>query len=218
MKQHLSLRTSNRRGAARLSLLLILGLGACDRPEFLSDDGAVNVQDLASAADLSTGAADLSGPARDLATADGASGDLGVTARCTSMSTWTQGNRRSLEMHPGMACITCHTAMKGPTFLVAGTVYPTLHEPDDCNGAPQGGPVTIEITDADGKVRTLTASTTSGNFRWSPIQGAIALPYSAVVKQGGRSSAMKTKQTSGDCNSCHTVAGANGAPGRITIP
>jgi hypothetical protein len=29
---------------------------------------------------------------------------------------------------------------------------------------------------------------------------------------------MPVKQTSGDCNSCHTVNGANGAPGRIMAP
>jgi predicted CXXCH cytochrome family protein len=25
-------------------------------------------------------------------------------------------------------------------------------------------------------------------------------------------------QTTGDCNSCHTQSGANGAPGRILLP
>jgi predicted CXXCH cytochrome family protein len=29
---------------------------------------------------------------------------------------------------------------------------------------------------------------------------------------------MVGKVTSGDCNSCHTTAGANGAPGRILVP
>jgi uncharacterized membrane protein len=40
-------------------------------------------------------------------------------------------------MHPGGACITCHTIKGGPAFKVAGTVFPTLHEPNDCNGDPQ---------------------------------------------------------------------------------
>ena len=30
--------------------------------------------------------------------------------------------------------------------------------------------------------------------------------------------AMVAAQTSGDCNSCHTLAGTNGAPGRIMLP
>jgi len=29
---------------------------------------------------------------------------------------------------------------------------------------------------------------------------------------------MTAPQTSGDCNGCHTQTGANGAPGRITLP
>jgi mono/diheme cytochrome c family protein len=29
---------------------------------------------------------------------------------------------------------------------------------------------------------------------------------------------MGAKQTIGDCNSCHTPTGANGAPGRIAAP
>jgi hypothetical protein len=29
---------------------------------------------------------------------------------------------------------------------------------------------------------------------------------------------MTAEQTSGDCNGCHTPAGADGAPGRIVFP
>jgi len=31
-------------------------------------------------------------------------------------------------------------------------------------------------------------------------------------------SAMSALQTTGDCNGCHTEAGASGAPGRIQLP
>ena len=44
------------------------------------------------------------------------------------------------------------------------------------------------------------------------------MPFTAKVTHQGRERAMTTTQTSGDCNGCHTQAGANGAPGRITLP
>ena len=39
------------------------------------------------------------------------------------------------RMRPGHACIACHQANDGPDFAIAGTVYATAHEPDNCNGA-----------------------------------------------------------------------------------
>ena len=44
------------------------------------------------------------------------------------------------------------------------------------------------------------------------------MPFTAKVTYQGRERAMTAPQTSGDCNGCHTQAGANGAPGRITLP
>ena len=46
----------------------------------------------------------------------------------------------------------------------------------------------------------------------------LALPYRAKVVVGGRERVMLTPQTNGDCNACHTQAGAEGAPGRIIVP
>ena len=48
---------------------------------------------------------------------------------------WTQSNRGSADMNPGRACITCHSTMNGPSLTIAGTVYPSAHEPNLCNGA-----------------------------------------------------------------------------------
>jgi hypothetical protein len=48
--------------------------------------------------------------------------------------------------------------------------------------------------------------------------GTIKLPYHAKVRQGGRERAMNAPQMVGDCNSCHTQTGQNGAPGRIVVP
>lgn len=116
-------------------------------------------------------------------------------------------------MHPGAACITCHDQNpKAPPFEIGGTVFPTAHEPDDCNGGGTAG-AQIVITDANGKVTKLPVNAV-GNFY---TQAAIALPYRAKVVVGTKERAMTSEKT-GDCNSCHTETGANSAPGRIVLP
>ena len=135
-------------------------------------------------------------------------------AICTSGATWTGGNRESPLMNPGTACIQCHdSGNEAPRFSIAGTVYPTVHEPDLCNGSSAAG-VQIVITGADGRTLTLSLNS-AGNF-FSQI--AVALPYQAAVITAAGERAMTARQTSGDCNGCHTQAGANGAPGRIMVP
>jgi hypothetical protein len=141
----------------------------------------------------------------------GASGMVGsggtVAAVCTSNKMWTNGN--GVSMRPGNDCTGCHS------FTIAGTVYPTLHEPNNCNGTAANG-IKVVVTGADGKITTLTPDGTSGNFYSST---AIKTPFSAkVTNSAGGSMAMATMQTKGNCNSCHTQTGANSAPGRITAP
>jgi hypothetical protein len=142
---------------------------------------------------------------------------FGVPPVCTSHTTWTGGDRGSASMNPGLACISCHATTGGeaPSFTVAGTLFPTAHEPDLCNGV--SGAVTgaqVVIVGADGQSTTLTPNA-AGNFSYA---GAIALPFQAKVVYQGRERLMTARQTVGDCNSCHTQAGANGAPGRIILP
>ena len=129
---------------------------------------------------------------------------------CTSNTTWAQGNRGSSRMHPGGTCIQCHSSGEGPSFSIAGTAYPSAHEPNDCNGKSGA---TVTIVDAAGKQFTLTTNA-AGNFYDTGI--TLTLPYHAKVSANGKERAMSAAQTSGDCNSCHTESGANGAPGRIT--
>lgn len=117
-------------------------------------------------------------------------------------------------MNPGMACIQCHSSDEGPRFSIAGTLYPTVHEPDLCNGAGSAGDLQVVITGADGKTLRLTPNAV-GNFF---SETRLALPYQAKVIAGGAERAMAASQTSGDCNQCHTPDGANGAPGRIMPP
>jgi len=137
-----------------------------------------------------------------------------VPPTCTSKTTWTKGNNGSASMNPGMACINCHKSSDGPTFTFAGTVYPTGHEPNLCNGSNGSAGARVVITGADGASITLTPNAV-GNFNSTT---AVKMPYRAKVTFMGRERIMISTQTTGDCNSCHTQTGTNNAPGRIVTP
>jgi mono/diheme cytochrome c family protein len=122
-------------------------------------------------------------------------------------------------MKPGNACIACHTKVLATgagdpsrmQFELAGTVYKTLHEPNDCNGMAG---TKVLIVDATGTTFTLPVNA-AGNFkRYTQFQR----PYTAMVIRGNKIRKMNTPQTDGDCNGCHTERGENGAPGRIMAP
>jgi hypothetical protein len=132
---------------------------------------------------------------------------------------WTLGDTKSPEMHPGVACDTCHKVLGSATaypFDIAGTVYPTAHEPDDCYGITGA---TVVITDANHQDHSLPVNA-AGNFYNLDyvIAGAIATPYTAKVVYNGKERPMITPQTSGDCNSCHNQQGTQNAQGRILLP
>jgi len=133
---------------------------------------------------------------------------------CTSMTSWTRGNQGSSSMNPGMACISCHSSGEGPRFSIAGTVYPTGHEPDRCNSSVGTAGARIVIIGADGKMLTLTPDAV-GNFSSNTV---VKTPFQAKVTYQGRERLMVTAQSSGDCNSCHSQNGSMNAPGRITVP
>jgi hypothetical protein len=144
-------------------------------------------------------------------------GDAGVDAgpsKCTSGTTWKDGDQGSPLMHPGTACHACHQKQGGPNLRIAGTVYPSLHEPNDCNGKAPPPALTVVITDKAGKVTRLPVNA-AGNFS---TRTKIAVPYKALVTDGTKTRAMVGSVTAGDCNSCHTETGANAAPGRIMAP
>ena len=146
--------------------------------------------------------------------ADAAPDPFSAAPTCTSGVTWTRANHGSSEMNPGRTCIACHTTEHGPALTIAGTVYPTAHEPDLCDGVDGSDGVMITIVDADGQTLTLSPNA-AGNFR---SESRITAPYQAAIHYQGRDRSMGVMQTSGDCNGCHTQAGANGAPGRILLP
>lgn len=141
---------------------------------------------------------------------------LSAAPTCTSKLTWLGGDEGSADMNPGMACVACHLTTTGqaPVFTIAGTIYPTGHEPDGCFGANGSTGAQVVITGADGNTLTLAPSA-AGNFYST---AAVALPFQAKVLSMGRERAMLETQSTGDCNSCHTQSGANLAPGRIVLP
>jgi hypothetical protein len=99
-------------------------------------------------------------------------------------------------------------------------VYDTGHDPDECNGtagpaANKGSVATyVVITDASGKELQLSVNAV-GNFH---SNAKVSWPISAKVVRGSATRVMQGTRMSGDCNSCHTASGANGAPGRIVVP
>lgn len=141
--------------------------------------------------------------------------DAGL-AGCTSGKAWTMGNTPSPLMHPGAACNACHQVMGGPNLMIAGTVFPSLHEPDDCNGSVTPPALTVTVTDSKARSVSIPVNA-AGNFELD--HGAkLTPPYKASISDGAKTRSMMGTVTSGDCNSCHTTAGLNGAPGRIEAP
>jgi hypothetical protein len=135
------------------------------------------------------------------------------------MAMYAGGN--DAYMRPGTACDSCHVLLgqaSGKVFDVAGTVYETAHEPDDCNGVNVNGAVVI-ITDANGAETSIPVNSV-GNFYHDDAFGFLAFktPLEARVVANGKTRAMVSTITTGDCNSCHTETGASSAPGRIMLP
>jgi len=137
-----------------------------------------------------------------------------ASAQGSTVTKWTLGDRESPLMHPGMSCIDCHAKGEGPRFLIAGTVFQSLAEADDVYGVKD---VTVQITDAKGKVFKLTTNA-SGNFFLEARGNTLTAPFTAKVIVNGKERAMGSPQSSGSCNVCHTAKGVNGAPGRIIVP
>ena len=146
--------------------------------------------------------------------AGGANGNTNTPSICTSNKTWASGNAESPLMRPGEACITCHSARGGPAFTVAGTIFPTAHEPDDCDGKDGAGVLTVTLIDVNGTVTSLDVNS-AGNFYTTD---ELFPPLTVKVFDGTSERIMGAPLTAGDCNSCHTEKGVNGAPGRIMAP
>lgn len=195
----------------------VVAVDADDAVDAPSGPGDVDAEGIAAPDAQDPDAADSD--AADDATAtdagsDGAATPLGATGKCPSGVKWKGGHSQSPLMHPGFACITCHTDNQGPPFTIAGTVFQGLHAVDDCNGKPD---VTVELTGADGTLTTLV-SNAAGNFMLPVEQSQVVFPIHARVRIGTLVREMDGAVPHGDCNHCHTVDGWQGAPGRIVEP
>jgi hypothetical protein len=143
--------------------------------------------------------------------------------KCSSGSMWTGGTKESPLMQPGEACIACHSkpGSEAPKLAFGGTVYPTGHEPSQCNGSATQG-AQVVLVDAAGKSYTATTNT-AGNF-FLKANTTLTPPIKAKVVFMGKERLMIGAVPNGDCNSCHTQAGTTTvmgslkAPGRIVLP
>jgi len=137
---------------------------------------------------------------------------------CTTGSKWTGGDHESPYMHPGVACIECHKKEReAPSLVIAGTIYPTGHEPDDCNGTVKQGALTVIITDASGREHKASVNKVGNFYLKTPTP--VTMPYRAkIVAADGSERVMNDEQTTGDCNGCHTQDGNKDAPGRLIPP
>lgn len=199
------------------SIALFSALTACGTSASPDDGGDM---DASADASVTDGNGDMDGGSLDATAMNQDSGfdPFAAPPGCSSGRMWTFGNHGSSNMNPGQACIACHRTVSGaPIFTIAGTVYQTAREPNDCFGGPPmgGGQVIVEITDAMGAVHMIPVSNSSGNFY---LEAPITTPYRARVLYNGNARAMATPQNNGDCNSCHTAMGSMGAPGRIVLP
>lgn len=140
---------------------------------------------------------------------------LNAPPTCTSKKTYGGGtDGAGSSMNPGQACISCHKGGEAPKFVIAGTLYPTGHEPNNCNGVSGTTGAKVVVTGNNGTSITLTPNS-AGNFTSSTT---LPPPYKAkVVNAAGVERVMSSSASSGDCNSCHTQNGANNAPGRVTL-
>lgn len=145
---------------------------------------------------------------------------------CTSGRWWdADEDDGSPHMFPGRACLGCHDDERAddpddddiPDLVAAGTIYPSLFEPDNCRGADVDD-VIIELLAANGEVTKLRPNQ-SGNFlvhrRDAP---GLQPPFTVTVRRGDTTRSMNMQAPHGNCNECHTEGGSNGAPGRIMLP
>jgi hypothetical protein len=175
------------------------------------------------------GPIDVGAPPRDFATEPPS---FAAGTSCSTNQWWQHAGdeEESFSMHPGRACIDCHTNSgdsDAPRFAFAGTVMGDLRDEDDCRGVPG---VTVDLLDASDRVVGSALTNAAGNFGLcgpdGPGDNAIACasvpltsPWRVRLSYEGRTREMLGHQDAvGDCMGCHTAAGRNGAPGRVVAP
>jgi hypothetical protein len=148
-------------------------------------------------------------------TNDDGGGGLDVQT-CTSKAGWTGGLQGSTAMTPGRACIECHsTTPSAPRYAIAGTIFPGLHDPDDCNGVDGLGFAVAFFSDSGAELGPRVQLNRVGNDFYT---GPVPAQYRVKVIAQGVELVMQSPVTNGDCNFCHTASGKSGASGRLTKP
>lgn len=152
------------------------------------------------------------------------------TETCPSGDKWSSGTSESALMNPGLACQACHLGQnfmgQNPggkkeaekAYFFMGTVFDVVKGDDLCAPASVPTGAVVEILDTNDVVQLTLEVNTAGNFFSKSTTAGVPVPYKARVKVGDKLNAMASAQSSGDCNTCHTAAGASGAPGRIFFP
>jgi hypothetical protein len=137
---------------------------------------------------------------------------------CASGEIWAFQDKDNPRMNPGRSCVQCHAETndpgQAPFYLFAGTVMRAEHEGDDCRGVAG---MTVIVTGADGAEVQMQGNS-AGNF-WLAPETQVQMPYTArIVDHAGNERVQQNPVDNGDCASCHTQAGANGAAGRLIPP
>lgn len=156
-------------------------------------------------------------PAPDAGSPDGGA-DAGVPTTCASGVFYNQLTEPPGElMNPGMSCPTCHAAnaLAYVAFQYAGTVMVAPHEKNACKPPASFDGGTVEVLFLDGGLFWKWDVNASGSFK---TLDAGPSPYVARLSKNGQSKSSQTPHTSGDCNTCHSEQGSNGASGRLTFP
>lgn len=130
------------------------------------------------------------------------------TTTCQSGLKWTSGDKKSTKMYPGRDCNECHERKGGPVYGLAGTVYSSQTQLDDCFGTD--GAI-VELHDSSGGGVALTANA-AGNFWASRKKSKLVMPYTVTVKHGGRALVGRTEHTDVHCAGCHTESNRVLAP------
>ena len=113
-------------------------------------------------------------------------------------------------MQPGEACVACHAKPGGeaPRLAFGGTVYPSAHEPSQCNGADGSNGAkgaSVVVIDAEREVVLCQRQRRGELLRQARVN--VVPPLKAKVVWMGRGRVMIGAVPSGDCNACHTQTG-----------
>ena len=137
---------------------------------------------------------------------------------CASGEIWAFQDKDNPRMNPGRSCVQCHAETndpkQAPLYAFAGTVMHAEHEGDDCRGVAG---MTVIVTGADGAEQEMQGNS-AGNF-WLAPEIQVLMPYTArIVDRAGNERVQQNPVDNGDCASCHTRDGSNGATGRLLAP